>query len=251
MEKTLSGKIALVTGGARGIGRAISELLAENGAYIVVNDITTAEVSKADELLGAIRSKGGDGEYLQFDVSKPDETANAIDGIVSKHNKIDILVNNAGITRDNLLIRMKEEEWEQVISVNLKGTFNCCKAAAKYMMKQRGGKIVSIASVVGEMGNAGQVNYSASKAGIIGITKSLAKELASRNITVNAIAPGFIETVMTENLPQNVKDEMKRNIPLGYFGKPVDIAETVLFLVSGKSSYITGQVLRVNGGMYM
>ena len=244
----LTGKVALVTGAAQGIGRAIALLLARNGADIVVSDIN---LEKAEETAKEIRAIGPKAMAVKVDVSNLGDVERMVEGILEKLAKIDILVNNAGITRDKLVLRMTEEDWDAVLNVNLKGTFNCTKAVIRHMAKQRSGKIVNIASVVGEMGNAGQANYSASKAGVIGLTKTIAREYAQRGINVNAIAPGYIETPMTEALPEKAKEELKKLIPMERLGKPEDVAEAVLFLVSEESSYITGQVLNVNGGIYM
>jgi 3-oxoacyl-[acyl-carrier protein] reductase len=244
----LTGKVALVTGAAQGIGRAIALLLARNGADIVVSDIN---LEKAEETAKEIRAIAPKALALKVDVSNLSDVERMVEGILEKLAKIDILVNNAGITRDKLILRMTEEDWDAVLSVNLKGTFNCTKAVIRHMAKQRSGKIVNIASVVGEMGNAGQANYSASKAGVIGLTKTIAREYAQRGINVNAIAPGYIETPMTEALPEKAKEELKKLIPMERLGKPEDVAEAALFLVSEEASYITGQVLNVNGGIYM
>ncbi len=244
----LEGKVALVTGGAQGIGRAIGLLLAQKGATIVISDIN---IQKAEETAQEIEALGQRAMAVQVDVANFQEVEKMVDAIVEKFSRIDILVNNAGITRDKLILRMSEEDWDSVIRINLKGTFNCTKAALKYMSRQRSGKIVNIASVVGIMGNAGQANYSASKAGIIGFTKTIAREFAQRGINVNAIAPGYIQTPMTDVLPEKVKEELKRLIPMERLGQPEDVAQAVLFLVSEASSYITGQVLNVNGGIYM
>ncbi|MGB9627935.1 MAG: 3-oxoacyl-[acyl-carrier-protein] reductase [Thermodesulfobacteriota bacterium] len=244
----LEGKVALVTGGAQGIGRAIGLLLAQKGATIVISDIN---LQKAEETVQEIQSLGRKAMAFQVDVANFSEVEKMVDAIVEKFSRIDILVNNAGITRDKLILRMSEEDWDSVIRINLKGTFNCTKAALKYMTKQRSGKIVNIASVSGMMGNPGQANYSASKAGVIGFTKTIAREFAQRGINVNAIAPGYIQTPMTDVLPEKVKEELKRLIPMERLGQPEDVAQAVLFLVSEASSYITGQVLNVNGGIYM
>ncbi|RMF92353.1 MAG: 3-oxoacyl-[acyl-carrier-protein] reductase [Candidatus Schekmanbacteria bacterium] len=241
-------RTAFVTGAARGIGRAIAEELAKEGCDIAAVDIIEdllADTKKAIEEIGRKCL------ICACDVTSSENVKEAVEKTINEFGKIDILVNNAGITRDNLLIRMSDEEWDQVLNINLKGTFNCIRAVAKQMMKARKGAIINIASVVGVMGNPGQANYVASKAGIIGLTKSAAKELASRNITVNAIAPGFIDTDMTKSLPEKVKEEMLNSIPLKRFGNPQDIADVVSFLASEKASYITGQVFNVNGGMYM
>lgn len=245
----LKEKIALVTGGSRGIGKAIALKLASLGANVVIN-----YTSKQDEALKTkeeIESLGVKCSILKCDVSNTQESQDMIDEVVKEYGRIDILVNNAGITKDNLLMKMKEEDFDAVIAVNLKGVFNCTKAATKPMMKQRYGKIINMASVVGVAGNAGQANYCASKAGVIGFTKSVAKELASRNININAIAPGFIDTDMTKVLKDDIKESMIKNIPMRKFGTPEDIADLVVFLSSDMSSYITGQVINVDGGMVM
>ncbi|MGZ3513417.1 MAG: 3-oxoacyl-[acyl-carrier-protein] reductase [Thermodesulfobacteriota bacterium] len=244
----LGGKVALITGAAQGIGKAVALLLARNGADIVVSDIN---LEKAEETAREIESIGVRAMALKVNVASLDDVEQMTATILEKFGKIDILVNNAGITRDKLILRMSEEDWDAVLDVNLKGTFHCTKTVVRHMAKQRSGKIVSIASVVGEMGNAGQVNYAASKAGVIGLTKTIAREFAQRGINVNAIAPGYIETPMTEVLPEKVKEELRRLIPMERLGKPEDIAEAVLFLVSEGSNYITGHVLKVNGGIYM
>lgn len=244
----LKDKIALVTGSGRGIGRAIALKLASCGAVIIVNDL---DEDSANETLKLIQTSGGQGKVYSCNVTNSQDVDKMIDDCIKSYNKLDILVNNAGITRDALLIRMKEEDWDLVLTVNLKSAFLCTKAAAKYMMKQRSGRIINISSVIGLMGNAGQANYAASKAGIIGLTKSTARELASRGVNVNAIAPGFIQTAMTERLPQEVKDAMLKQIPAGILGEPDDVADVVLFLASDMSRYITGQVIPVDGGMVM
>jgi len=245
----IEGKIAFVTGASRGIGRAIALTLAEAGADVVVNYAGNA--AAAEEVAAEIRKMGRRALILQGDVSQTEAAASMLDAVVAEFGRCDILVNNAGITRDGLLMRMKEEDWDAVLDTNLKGVFNCTKAALKYMMKQRSGKIVNIASVVGIMGNAGQANYAAAKAGCIGFTKSAAKEVASRGITVNAVAPGLIATDMTSVLPEKVIEEMASGIPLKRAGQPVDVAKAVLFLVSDDAAYITGQTLNVDGGMVM
>jgi len=244
----LKGRVALITGAAQGIGKSIALLLAQNGANIVVSDIN---LERAEETAREIESIGSKAMAVKVDVASLKEVEQMVEAVLEKFGKIDILVNNAGITRDKLILRMTEEDWDAVLNVNLKGTFNCTKVVVRHMAKQRSGKIVSIASVVGEMGNAGQANYSASKAGVIGLTKTIAREFAQRRINVNAIAPGYIETPMTEILPEKVKEELKSLIPMERLGKPEDVAEAVLFLVSEESNYITGQVLNVNGGIYM
>ena len=245
----LEGKVAFVTGGSRGIGKAIALSLAEAGADVAIN--YAGNVAAAEEVAAEIRKMGRRALILQGDVSKTEIAAEMMDAVVAEFGHCDILVNNAGITRDGLLMRMKEEDWDAVLNTNLKGVHNCTKAAIKYMMKQKSGKIVNISSVVGVMGNAGQANYAAAKAGCIGFTKSVAKEVASRGITVNAVAPGFIATDMTNVLPEKVVEEMAAGIPLKRAGQPVDVAKAVLFLVSDDAAYITGQTLHVDGGMVM
>jgi 3-oxoacyl-[acyl-carrier protein] reductase len=244
----LTGKVALVTGAAQGIGRAIALLLAQKGADIVVSDIN---LEKAQETAKEIETIGRRAMAIKVDVANSDNVERMIQAILERFSQIDILVNNAGIARDKLVLRMTEEDWDAVLNINLKGTFHCTKAVVKHMSKQRSGKIVNIASVVGEMGNAGQANYSASKAGVIGFTKTIAREFARRGINANAIAPGYIQTPMTDVLPEKVKEDLRRMIPLERLGQPEDVAEAVFFLVSEASSYITGQVLNVNGGIYM
>lgn len=244
----LAGKVALVTGAAQGIGKAVALLLARNGADIVVSDIN---LEKAEETAKEVQTLGRKALAIKVDVAKLDDVEKMVGAIWARFGQVDILVNNAGIARDKLILRMTEEDWDAVLNINLKGTFNCTKAVVRHMSKQRSGKIVNIASVVGEMGNAGQGNYAASKAGVIGFTKTIAREFAQRGINVNAIAPGYIETPMTDALPDKAKEELKRLIPMDRLGKPEDVAEAVLFLVSEASSYITGQVLNVNGGIYM
>lgn len=246
----LSEKVALITGSARGIGKAIALELANHGANIVINDILIE--NEINKTLEEIKQSTNKAIGIRADITKLDEVESMVKEIINKFGKIDVLINNAGITRDSLLIRMKEGDWDAVINVNLKGTFNCSKVAAKYMMRQKkGGKIVNISSVIGLVGNIGQANYAASKAGIIGLTKSMAKELALRNINVNAIAPGFIETDMTKKLPEKVRQELQQQIPLKRLGIVEDVAKAVYFLVSDASNYITGQVINVDGGMVM
>ncbi|WP_243387009.1 3-oxoacyl-[acyl-carrier-protein] reductase [Bacillus kexueae] len=245
----LAGKVALVTGASRGIGRAIALDLARNGAHVVVN--YAGNVEKANEVVNEIKELGQESFAIKADVSNQEEVTNMIKEVLNRFNQLDILVNNAGVTKDNLIMRMKESEWDDVININLKGVFNCTKAVTRQMMKQRQGRIINVASIVGVSGNAGQANYVAAKAGVIGLTKTTAKELASRNITVNAIAPGFITTDMTDKLEENVKEEMLRQIPLARFGEPEDIAHVVTFLASEKSGYMTGQTLHIDGGMVM
>lgn len=246
--KQLEGQVALVTGASRGIGRAIALALAAEGAKVVVNYARSS--TAAEEIVATIAAEGGQALALQADVSQPDQVDTLISGTLEAFGRIDILVNNAGITRDTLLLRMKLEDWQAVIDLNLTGVFLCTKAVAKGMLKQRSGRIINIASVAGQMGNPGQANYSAAKAGVIGFTKTVAKEMASRGVTVNAVAPGFIETDMTGDLP-NTEDILKF-IPLGRFGKPEDIAGMVRFLAADPAAtYITGQVFNVDGGMVM
>ncbi|ADO56023.1 3-oxoacyl-ACP reductase [Paenibacillus jamilae] len=249
MSKPLSGKTALVTGASRGIGRSIALALAEAGANVAVN--YAGSEAAATEVAELIRAKGVEAITVQANVGRAEEADQLIKDVIGAWGKIDILVNNAGITRDNLIMRMKEEEFDQVIETNLKGVFNCLKAATRPMMKQRSGRIINISSVVGVLGNAGQANYVAAKAGVIGLTKSSARELASRGITVNCVAPGFIDTEMTQVLADDLRDNMLSGIPLARLGRPEEIADVVLFLASDASSYMTGQTLHVDGGMYM
>jgi len=244
----LEGKVALITGGAQGIGKVTALLLAGKGADVAVSDINLEGASKTAK---EIEGLGRRGLALEGDVSSSADAQRIVATTVEQLGGIDILVNNAGITRDGLLLRMTEEDWDAVLNVNLKGTFNCTKATVKHMMKRKSGRIVNIASVVGVMGNAGQANYAASKAGIIGLTKSIAREYAQRGINVNAVAPGYIETPMTEALAEKVKGELKGQIPMARLGTAMDVASAVYFLVSDASSYITGHVLNVNGGIYM
>ncbi len=241
-------KVAIVTGASRGIGRSIALALAAEGARIVAVDLGLPET---EALVAEIKTAGGEALAVQGNVTVAADAERMIDEAVEKFGRVDILVNNAGITRDALLLRMKDEDWDALLTVNLKGAFLCSRAAAKVMAKQRSGRIINIASVVGQMGNAGQANYCASKAGLIGLTKSNARELAKRNVTVNAVAPGFIATAMTDVLPEKVKEELLAQIPLERLGSADDIANAVLFLAAERSGYITGQVIGVNGGMYM
>lgn len=245
----LKDKVAVITGGSRGIGRAICLRLAKSGASVVIN--FTKDSEKAQNVADEIKESGGAGLIFQADVSDIQQAGNLIEFAIQKFGKIDILVNNAGITSDNLLIRMKEEEWDKVISTNLKGVFNCTQPAIKYMIKQRNGVVVNISSVIGVTGNAGQSNYAASKAGVIGFTKSAAREVASRGIRLNVVAPGFIETDMTESLSTEFKDSIIEKIPLKKFGEADSVAALVEFLASEEADYITGQVINIDGGMVM
>ncbi len=245
----LKDKTALITGASRGIGRAIALELAKKGAYVIVN--YNGSKAAAEETAAVIEAAGGRAKICQCNVSDYKACEKLISDIMEKCGKIDILVNNAGITRDNLLMRMSEEDFDEVLNTNLKGAFHTMRLVSRYMLKQRSGRIINMASVVGVAGNAGQVNYAASKAGVIGMTKSAAKELASRGITVNAVAPGFIETDMTGKLSDKVKEQAVSQIPLGRFGSTEDVAKAVAFLASDDAGYITGQVLHVDGGMVM
>jgi 3-oxoacyl-[acyl-carrier protein] reductase len=241
----LADRVALVTGAAQGIGLSIARQLAACGAVVVLGDV---DADKAQE---AAKSIGGRALGVAMNVTRGAEVSAAVKRVMTEFGRLDVLVNNAGITRDGLLIRMKEEDWDRVIDVNLKGTFHCTKAALGVMVKQRRGRVISIASIVGVMGNAGQANYAASKAAIIGFTKSIAREYANRAITANVVAPGFIKTAMTDQLPDDVQTKLKEQIPLGRLGTPEDIAQAVAFLASDAAAYVTGQVLHVNGGMWM
>ena len=245
----LEGKAALVTGASRGIGREIALELARQGANVAVN--FAGNEAKANEVVDEIKALGRDALAIKCDVSKTEEVSSMVKETIERFGSLDILVNNAGITRDNLLMRMKDEEWDDVININLKGVFLCTKAVTRQMMKQRNGRIINIASIVGVSGNPGQANYVAAKAGVIGLTKTAAKELAARNITVNAIAPGFITTDMTDKLTEEIKTEMLKQIPLARFGEPKDIAKAAAFLASSDSAYMTGQTLHIDGGMVM
>lgn len=244
----LKKKVAVVTGSARGIGKVIVDRLAAEGATVVLSDVN---VELGTQAANQMVADGFDALFIPCDVSKADNSNELMSKTVDKYGKIDILVNNAGIRRDTLLARMKDDDWDFVISINLKGAFNCSRAVAKTMMKQKEGRIINISSVVGLMGNAGQANYSASKAGLLGLTKSLAKELGPRNVTVNAIAPGYIDTEMTQTLSDKVKEEYLQHIPLRGFGQPGDVADLVLFLASEEARYITGEIIRVDGGLSM
>ncbi len=242
-------KIALITGGGRGIGRAVSILLASLGNKVYINYVNGADA--AEETAADIKVDGGQAETIKFDVADSGQVQEAFQEIVKREGRLDILVNNAGITRDGLMMKMKDDAWDAVLNTNLKGAFNCIKAVSRTMMKQRSGKIVNITSVIGFAGNAGQVNYAAAKAGLVGLTKSVARELASRGITVNGVAPGYIETEMTSALSEDLTAKIKAGIPLGKLGSPEDVAASVAYLVSDAADYVTGQVLHVNGGMYM
>lgn len=248
--KSLQGKVALVTGASRGIGREIAMALANSGAFVALN-CTSRGVEKAETVLAEIRAGGGDGMVKPFSVSDSAAVDAAIDEIIKAKGAIHILVNNAGVAKDALFMRMKNEEWDDTLNTNLKGAALCARAVVRPMMKAREGVIVNLSSVVGQMGNAGQAAYSASKAGLLGLTKTLAKELASRNIRVNAVAPGFIDTDMTHDLPEPAKTEMLKGIPMGRMGTAKEVAACVLWLASPESSYVTGQVIAVNGGMYV
>ncbi|KOO46639.1 3-oxoacyl-[acyl-carrier-protein] reductase [Priestia koreensis] len=245
----LENKVALVTGASRGIGKAVALELAKQGAKVVVN--YAGSEAKALEVVDEIKALGSEAVAIQANVAEADAVQSLVKQTIETFGSLDILINNAGITRDNLLMRMKEQEWDDVININLKGVFLCTKAVTRQMMKQRQGRIINISSIVGVSGNPGQANYVAAKAGVIGLTKTTAKELAARNITVNAIAPGFITTDMTDELPEEVKAEMLKQIPLSRFGEPEDVAKTVVFLASESSRYITGQTIHVDGGMVM
>ena len=245
----LDGQIALVTGASRGIGRAIALALGESGAYVIVNYL--GNQAAAEECLAAIVARGGQGELRPFDIAAEDQIDSAVKKIVDAHKKIDILVNNAGVTSDNLLMRMKPADWDHVVGTNLKGTVLCTKVVSRYMIRQHYGRIINLSSVVGQMGNVGQSLYAASKAGIIGFTKAIAREVASRGVTVNAVAPGFIESDMTAKLPEKLREEFLEAIPLGRFGTCAEVAEMIVFLAGAGAGYITGQVFSINGGLYM
>ena len=247
MDQTMEGKVAVVTGASRGIGKAIAVKLASKGATVVINYNGSRE--RAEEVKNEVESAGGKAVIIQCNVADFDACKEFIETVIKEQGRIDILVNNAGITKDGLIMKMKEEDFDSVLNVNLKGTFNTIRHSARQMLKQRSGKIVNISSVSGILGNVGQANYAASKAGVIGLTKTMARELGSRGITVNAIAPGFVDTEMTEVLSEEIRENACKQIILGRFGKPEDIANTAVFLASDKADYITGQVISVDGGM--
>lgn len=246
---SLAGKVALVTGGSRGIGRAVCLRLAEMQATVVINYVSQPQA--AEETKGAIEELGGTALLAKFNVADSDEVKAGVADIMAQCDRLDILVNNAGITRDGLVVTMKDEAWDQVMAVNLKGSFNCLKAVCRPMMKRRWGRIIMISSVVGSSGNAGQANYAAAKAGLVGLSRSTARELASRGITVNCVAPGYIDTDMTSDLPEAVREKLLAEIPLGVLGEGRDVAGAVAYLASEDGRYVTGQVLHVNGGMFM
>ncbi len=243
-------RVAVITGGSKGIGRAVALKFAREKARLVLVHYDADDVA-VEETAGLAAELGAEAEGRRVDVSSRDDVALLFEDVMDRHGRVDLLVNNAGITRDTLLMRMSEEDWDAVLAVNLKSVFNCTRAVVQPMMKQRRGRIVSISSVVGQIGNAGQANYAASKAGILGFTKSVAREVAPRGITVNAVAPGFVATEMTDGLPQKVKDAFMQQIPLGRIGEPDDVAEAVYWLCSDAASYVTGQTIHVNGGMFM
>lgn len=249
MSAILHGQVALVTGSSRGIGRAVAVRLAADGAHVIVNCVHNR--GAADETAALISAAGGTAEVVPFDVGDPDAVTVAVDAVLERTGRCDILVNNAGITKDTLLLRMKETDWDRVMAVNLRGVFSCSKAVARTMLRARYGRIVNMTSVIASMGNTGQVAYAAAKAGIVGLTKSLARELASRNITVNAVAPGFIDTEMVTNLPESMRSEYLKIIPVGRLGTVAEVADAVSFLARPAAAYITGQVIGVNGGLYM
>ncbi len=246
---TLKDQVALVTGASRGIGKAVALALGRRGAKVMIN--YRENKGAAESTLKALLAEGGQGQLVPFDIAREDQVEEGVKKIVDQHKKIDILVNNAGLTSNNLLVRVSAEEWDRVIGVNLKGTFHCTKSVCRRMIRERYGRIANLTSVVGQMGNAGQSVYASSKAGIIGFTKAMARELASRGITVNAVAPGFIDTEMTAALSAELRQEFMRSIPLARFGTGEDVAETVSFLVGPGANYITGQVINVNGGLYV
>ncbi len=244
----LKDRNAFITGAAQGIGKSIALRMAKDGANIAIAD---TNIEKADSAVQEIKALGVKSIALKLDVANKNEVKDSFDAFIREFGRLDILVNNAGITRDSLALRMKEEDWDMTLDINLKGTFLCSQEAIKFMSRQKYGRIISISSVVAFTGNPGQANYSASKAGIVGLTKTIAKEYSGRGICANAVAPGFIKTGMTDAIPDKIKEEMKKTIPLGYFGTPEDVASAVAFLASNEADYITGQVLHINGGMYM
>lgn len=246
----LSGKVTFVTGASQGIGEVIAKYLARMGSTVVCGSIPATE-KDLERVVAEIRAEGGTADHVLVDVSSGESVKAAVNTVVERRGGLHVLVNNAGITKDRLILQLKEEEWDAVLGINLKGAFLCTQAAARPMMKQRWGRIINIASVVGQMGNAGQANYVSSKAGLIGLTKTTARELASRNVTANAVAPGYIATAMTDGLPDEVKAEFNRQIPLGRMGQPADIAAAVAFLASEEAGYVTGCTIPVNGGMLM
>src|ERR687892_573854 len=246
---TLSGQIALVTGASRGIGRAIAIALSQAGAYVIIN--YRGNQVAAEQSLKTLSAQGGQGELCPFDIGEETQVEQTVEKIVDRHKKIDILVNNAGVTIDNLLMRTKPAEWDQIIGTNLKGTILCTKSVSRYMIRQRYGRIINLSSVVGQTGNVGQSLYAASKAGILGFTKAVAREVASRGVTVNSVAPGLIESEMTAQLPAKLQEEFLHSIPLGRFGNCEEVAALVVFLGGPDAAYITGQVMSINGGLYM
>ena len=246
ISTNLTDKVALVTGAARGLGRAIAQTLSNAGAKIACIDVNAETLA---DTVAAIRAAGGTAEPIACDVTQSEQVGDAVDRVIALWGKLDILVNNAGITRDNVIVRMKDDQWDAVLNINLRGTFLFTRAAARPMMKARQGRIINVASVSGLMGNPGQVNYSASKAGVIGLTRTVAKELAGRNVTVNAVAPGFIATDMTAKLGEEILTQVRKEIPLGRLGEPQDVADAVLFLASDAASFITGHVLTIDGGL--
>lgn len=246
---SLAGKVALVTGGGRGIGKAISLRLAAMGAKVIVNYVSRPEA--ADEVVAAISASGGDARSVKFDIADSSQVQTSCKEILKEEGRIDILVNNAGITRDGLVAMMKEADWDQVLNINLKGAFNCIKAVSRSMMKKRWGRIITITSVIGFAGNAGQANYAAAKAGLVGLTRSVARELASRGVTVNGVAPGYIKTEMTSGLSEDVTEKIRSEIPMGVLGEAEDVAGAVAYLASEEARYVTGQFIHVNGGMFM